>query len=526
MAYKKSCTGTTRQCNSQVELFDSMNDSILINLLDVSNIEHPKYDPTKFGGIGWISIHTNDNSGFNNTWSQLNTNNTHINMLVVNQYSKEDSKLIFNTLSATPIGTGIVFDHQGNLALLDSSNKNKVIYNPLIAAADRNTVNLDATDVSQTIRGSRGKYMLGAQGGELGGNVYFISTSIVMNPHLTFILYTKEKIPTENSIYYLLYNPIHRKAFQDYYRSLLEYNAPPPGWEKNNLVNPGSSRGYQDGNVQALSQGTNGTPRTAPGFRSVIAKYCNAFRIGGVDTLPNGFAAEHYADPACTLALSAQDAQLAFILSANYTQANLAYRVWASENGTKENGKKGFLNALKVFQANPGFTYMYWPCETQQSQTAASAYNFCRSAGVLEDDSTSFLLVLANAYVNSVKGISDNPVPLNRGASGNNKKPECKQAVQNIITCQNNLTIAGDAEHNKIAMTNACNPLSRKVPGTKQSGSSEDPSTDPSTTTPTTPTTPSVPGGGGTKKPADNKFLPILIVILILLFIFAYMYFK
>ena len=194
MSYKTNClaSSTDHQCRAQVDLFDTMTDSILLNLLDVSDINHPKYDATKFGGVGWISINTNSNSGLGDTWSQLNTNNTHINMLILQQYNPEDSKLIFDSLDSTPIGSGIVFDYQGNLALLDSSNKNKIIYNQLIPTENRNTANLDATQVDQTIRGKRGKYMLGAQGGQLGGNVYFISKSIVMNPQLTFILYTKD----------------------------------------------------------------------------------------------------------------------------------------------------------------------------------------------------------------------------------------------------------------------------------------------------------------------------------------------
>ena len=514
MTYKTNCSGTTHQCKAQIDLFNSMNDSMLINLLDVSDINHPKYDPTKFGGIGWISIDTNSNSGLSDTWTQLNTNNTHINMLVLQQYNQEDSKLIFNALGSTPIGSGIVFDHQGNIAVLDSSNKNKTIYNQLIPTENRNTVNLDATVVSQTIRGMRGKYMLGAQGGQLGGNVYFINKSIVMNPHLTFILYTKDKTPTEKSIYYLLYNPIHRTAFQEYYRSLLEYGAPDAGWIKDKLYNPGSDRGYQQGNIKALSGSKNATSKIAPGFRTIMAKYCNAFKIGNVDTLPNGYTAEHYADPSCTLALSPQDAQLSFILSANYTQANLAYKVWASENGSKENGNAGYLNAQKIFQGNPGYNAMYWPCDVQQSQTAASAYNFCRSAGVLGDNSTSFMTVLANAYVNSFKGISDDPVPLNNGAPGNQKKPGCKQVAQNIITCQNNLTIAGDASHNKIGMSAACGLNKGKSSGTKKPASTTDPTTNPTTDPTTDPTT---------KLPIDYK-LYISVLALILLFILAYMY--
>ena len=100
MSYKTSClaSSTDEQCRAQVDLFSTMNDSILLNLLDVSDINHPKYDATKFGGVGWISINTNNNSGLTNTWSQLNANNTHINMLVLQQYNPEDSKLIFDTL--------------------------------------------------------------------------------------------------------------------------------------------------------------------------------------------------------------------------------------------------------------------------------------------------------------------------------------------------------------------------------------------------------------------------------------------
>ena len=468
MPYSSKCTGTQNQCNAQLDLYNSLTNPILANL--IASQSRTDYDATKFGGIGWISIPTTANSGLDIPLSKLNATDTVINFLVIKVYSADECKLIFKNLDngGDPAsGQDIIFDNQGNIAINDNG-KNNIMYNPIIPDNMRNVANLDATNSNNTIFGKCGSYM-----SQSDAKVYYISSRVLINPTLNYILYTKDATPSQNSIYYLLYNPIHREVFQDYYRSLIESTG---NWEPSGvLLDPGSSKGYEDSDIIAYSD--SGLTKVAPSFKTVISKYCNAFKILG-DTLPNGQTSEHYADPSCNMALSSDDAGIAFILGANYTQATLARKYWAplgdDSAGTK--GYNGYKNAQASFASLPQSTSLYWPCPDQNPQQGASPYRFCHEiSGVIGSNSDSFVNVLANAYVNSYgQTVVKVATPLNRGANGNKSMVQCIPTAKNIVTCQNIVNVGGSIDKSNLALSSACgvNPASKVKPSGTGTGDS------------------------------------------------------
>ncbi len=115
----------------------------------------------------------------------------------------------------------------------------------------------------------------------------------------------------ECTVYVLLYNPIHRKKFRDFYRTLLYGTAgttPNPG-----LASFGSSSStnletlHEHQFVVTSSPATNTSPAatTTTNFNRVMRKYCNAFLVA------NGLAGNSklysYADPSCAVIITGQE---------------------------------------------------------------------------------------------------------------------------------------------------------------------------------------------------------------------------
>ena len=458
----------SNKSKAQNDLYNSLMNPILANLMNPTSRTYNDVDAAKNGGLGWISIPTTANSGLDKTLSELNAKDSFMNFLVLKKYTTDECELIFNALNKgnptvtdrprLATGDNIIFDYQGNIAI-NTNGTNKILYNPTIPDKLRSNVNLDATSVNNTISGS----ITGGFMSQSKGNVYYISSKIVINPTLNYILYTEDAIPSSTSIYYLLYNPIHRESFQDYYRSLLESTG---SWDDDDLLlyDPGESQGYQDSDIQLLDP-----ELKAPSYKTIISKYCNAFKILG-NVMANGQIAEHYADPSCNMALSKEDAVLAFILGSNYTQATLARKYWAvgDDDSSGTNGYLGFQAAKNVFAGVPQISNLYWPCKDQNPQLGATPYRFCAErSGVIKNNSTSFLTVLANAYVNSYgTTVTNVPRPLNRGARHNKKMSDCIQVNKNITNCQNIVNIGGYVETSNIPLSNACgvdNKIKRPV---------------------------------------------------------------
>ena len=439
------CSGV-RDCKTKDDLYKSLTDPLLSNFIDG---KPAGVIPDNMKGFGWISIDTNNNSGLDLDLSTLSTNNDVINFLSITKYNPAECELIFNVLNNGGLpasGKKIIFDNQGNIAI-NVNGTNKIMYNPLIPTNIRNNLNLDAVNESNTISTTHGSF--------IKAKVYFISSKVFINPTLNYILYTKDRVPSKNSIYHLLYNPMHRENFQNYYRSLTELTGT---WETDgNLYKPTKGeKGYIKSDYEAFS--TEGLSKTASSYRKIIAKYCNAFKITG-EELSNYKVPDHYADPSCAIALSESDAINAFILGANYTQATIARKYYSplndDEAGTKGNAE--YLKNILAWQALPQTSILNWACPTHNNNAGSSVYTFCAKSGILNDGSNSFMNVLANGYAN-LNGTTQTKNPLNRDAVDNKKSVVCSGVSLNITTCINNVKVDGSVDGSNINMQNVCNP--------------------------------------------------------------------
>jgi hypothetical protein len=473
MSYTGTCNKDPNKCRSQIALNRLLKDPILGPFLKSRPItEEDKSSADKLKGYGWISLPTTTKSGVDEDKATLNSVNDQINFLAVKRYTPEESKIIYEALrtsmsSGKGNGQDIVFDKYGNFAYWNGEI-NKILHNPIVPRSGNIDAKLDASVESNTIYKKLRDYLIGT-------NIYYYNTKLIANPTMTYFILTKDKVPSENSVYYLVYNPIHRKKFRDYYINLLGYEG---RWEGSNLTKPGSEGAFQNEDVSTVPSSKGGPITIAPNYKKSLARYCNAIKIGG-DTLPNGMRAEHYADPTCNFAMDKKDADFSLIVGKNFTQSNIAYDRYAPVNGTPTEGKVRFLSSKDILMRAPGNNQLHWPCQAEWDKTLRTPVMYADKVGLFGigldgKRPTSFINTLANAYLNKI-GRGDNA--LNVGGEKFNEAPKCPVRSLTITSCVNHVDIAGNAKGNDISMQTAC--------GAKQ---------EPVKTTNNTPNKPPVPG--------------------------------
>ena len=450
MAYNiGKCDSDPNKCRSQVALNRLFRDPVLGPFLESRAInEEDKSSATKLGGYGWISLPTTAKSGVEEDKAKLNSEDDQINFFSVKRYTPEESKVIYEALSSSMSsgkgnGQDIIFDKYGNFAYWNGQI-NKILHNPIVPRS----VNIDnllvASDESNTLYKKYTKFFSGT-------NIYYYNTKMIANPQMTYLILTKDKVPSENSIYYLIYNPIHRPKFREYYSHLLGYEGI---WEGSKLIEPGSVGAFQNSNVPTVPSANGGQSKTVPGYKKTLARYCNAIKIGG-DTLPNGKRAEHYADPTCNFAMDKNEADFSLISGQNFTQSNLAYDRYAPINGTDAEGKARFLSSKQILMDMPGNRELHWPCKAEWDKNLRTSVEFADFVGLLGTRSKSFINLLANAYVNKM-GIGSKKNALNIGGENFDGTPSCRVRNVTITSCVNHVDIAGNAKGNDISMQTAC----------------------------------------------------------------------
>lgn len=453
MSYNGTCSRDPNKCRSQIALNRLMRDPILGPFLKSRSItDEDKSSATKLGGYGWISLPTTTKSGVNEDKTSLNSVNDQINFFAVKRYSPEEAKMIYealNTSMSSGKGNGqdIVFDKYGNFAYWNGEI-NKILYNPIVPRSGNIDALLNAADESNTLYKKLRIFLSGT-------NVYYYNTKMIANPMMTYFILTKDKVPSENSVYYLVYNPIHRKKFRDYYSNLLGYEGK---WEGSKLIKPGSIGAFQNQDISTVPSSEGGTITTAPSYKKTLGRYCNAIKIGG-DTLSNGMRAEHYADPTCNFAMDKDDANFSLILGKNFTQSNLAYDRYAPVNGTAADGKNRFLSSKRILMSAPGNNQLHWPCEAEWDKTLHTPIEYASTVGLFGtgldgQPPTSFVNILANAYLNKLS-LGDQHA-LNLGGEKFNEAPKCPTRSLAITSCVNHVDIAGNAKGNDISMQTAC----------------------------------------------------------------------
>jgi hypothetical protein len=511
------CDPDPNKCRSQVELNRFLRDPVLGPFLRSRTISNEDNSSAqKIGGYGWISLPTTSSNGTGESKLRLNTNNTVINFFAIKKYTPEESKTIFNALTnsmSAGKGTGrnIIFDEHGNFACWDGTI-NKILRNPIIppGARFKSDSKLEAGNAST---GETLKTLFNTHGDYLGEKlIYYYNEKIIVNPKMTYIIMTKDTVPSENSVYYLVYNPIHRKKFQEYYSHLLGYEGV---WRGNKLIKAIGNLGYQKEDVDTVPAATGGPKMTAPSFISVAARYCNALKIGG-DTLPNGKAGEHYADPTCNFILSDDDANLGLITGRNYTQSNLAYERYAPINSTNAKAKASFLRSKQILFSGADNSQLKWPCKDSRPMGENSSISFAENEGLLFENSSSFVNVLGNAYINNFDvALTNNNNALNVGGENFKRQPTCKTRNITINSCKNVIEIGGNASNNEFSMASVCGGAQK--PG--QPVVQEDPEDPVTTGGDGKPKPGSKPGSkpGGKASEEDDTMLYVIIAVVLLL---------
>jgi hypothetical protein len=462
-----SCDSNPKKCSAQMKLYDILRDPIIYN------ITHTRVS-ARTGGLAtkprtdleWVDIPTTTWSGLKRRREQLNKKQERISFLAVKKYTSEESKGIYNALKDSITngglseGSNIIFDNQGNFSYkaiveenFEEVEKSIILYNPSILPKDAQKSNYFSLDsyASNSINAKNGEFLPKDQ----SSGVFYFNTKIISNPSLTYFIYTKDTTPTEDSIYYLLYNPIHRSKFQKYYTYLLEYEGT---WNGNDLVKPGAGGGYQINDIQAVeNKSVNSGKKTARSLKRIISRYCNAITLKG-GALPNGRQAEHYADPTCNFLLSNEDANLSMVLGQNLTQENWAYEKYRGIiNDTDKLAHEEFKKYSKLLLDSPGNRAIYFPCKTQQSISQKTSIMYAFRKGLIGDNSNSLTNVLANAFINNIGvGVTTNLNALNVNGRDFNKGPSCKATVQSITNCQTLINNAGASTANQYNINTAC----------------------------------------------------------------------
>lgn len=521
MSYTGTCDKDPNKCRSQIALNRLLRDPILGPFLKSRPItEEDKSSATKLKGYGWISLPTTTKSGIYEDKADLNSVNDQINFFAVKRYTPEESKIIYEALrtsirSGKGNGQDIVFDKYGNFAYWNGE-VNKILHNPIVPRSGNIDALLDASTESNTIYKKLRVYLSGT-------NIYYYNTKMIANPTMTYFILTKDKVPSENSVYYLVYNPIHRKKFRDYYTHLLGYEG---RWEDSKLTKPGSVGAFQNEDIPTVPSSQGGAGIKAPSYKKSLARYCNAIKIGG-DTLPNGMRAEHYADPTCNFAMDKNEADFSLIIGKNFTQSNLAYDRYAPVNGTSAEGKARFLSSKNILMGAPGNNQLHWPCQAEWDKTLRTPVEYASTVGLFGIGSggqppTSFINILANAYLNKLS-LGDHA--LNVGGEKFNEAPRCPLRSLTITSCVNHVDIAGNAKGNDINMQTACGANqepAKTTETTKPSGTTKPYATNnPVTQDEAAVTQDEAAVTPGESLAQDNTMLYITIAVVLLLFIIA-----
>ena len=456
MEYNGTCHTNPNKCKSQVALNRLMKDPVLgpfLNSRAISNED--KSSAAKLGGYGWISLPTTAANGTTMTKEKLNKNDESINFLAIKKYDTPDSKKIYDALnnsmrSGAGTGANIIFDEQGNFVYWDGQTNN-IFRNPILPPPLKHVGLLTAGSPST---GESGNTIANKLRDHIENTVYYYNKKMIANLNMTYIILTLDTVPSANSIYYLVYNPIHRKKFREYYTHLLGYEGT---WVGSNLIKPGNSGGYQNNPVSTVPTSTGGPVTIAPSFIKTAARYCNALKIGS-DTLQNGRRAQHYLDPTCTFILSKEDSDMALVTGKNYTQSNLFYDRYAPENGTDADGKRKFITIKRFLLSAPGNSQLHWPCKASWDPSLKTPFKYADDNGLFGDNKTSFVNVLGNAYINNMGIYPSGAAPhaLNVGGGNFEAQPKCLARDLAITTCVNHVDVAGDAKGNNIAMSAAC----------------------------------------------------------------------
>ena len=357
-----------------------MNDPYLKNLF----LNDTKNDFSSNRSVNWIKIPT--------SFLSENGKDSSISMMSVYTYSGEESYEIYKSIKDS---REIVFTNDGHVAVsFKGKTQAQFFYpNPTVSQntgglSGGKPIGIENTVHQQTINVENSFFfnekMLFSQNlkwilYQLPGSYYerseskiYIGEENLIPVTATTWKFTKNRTGKNTTpVYILLYNPIHRKNFQDIYGKIIDLPAAtrkPP--------EPFST-----------------TPTSGPNtnYVTTIKKYCNAFRVKSLVSPNTGRDLYHYADPGCVIAFDTQHAKLCQSLNLNLTHDSL-------KNDFYRGGVKGFEDAKFGLSSIPASAAYCRGAGGGPSDFLRNNAKVIRSQGAATD---SFLQILTNYQIAS-----------------------------------------------------------------------------------------------------------------------------
>lgn len=258
--------------------------------------------------------------------------------LIIKTFDATDSNNISAGLNATPYPSGnpdakkdFVFTKQGNIKCYSASKNVYYHYlNPLrpkVVGADN--IDTSTWDQEPETWFTNQKSIVAIRGGKgtdtsaLKGHFVWDSNHVI-NENLTYILIK------QNETWFLIYNPMHRKSFKDYYESWSS-NKRPQQLEQDWGTNSDSRNDK--------GENANGQNVYIP-FKKLFHKYCNAFKVShnvGDKTI------NRFLDPTCNMFYDEDNASFSSFFRENRSTYDLEHL----KNSTKWNDFKKHMQTLR-----------------------------------------------------------------------------------------------------------------------------------------------------------------------------------
>tara|TARA_B100000035_G_scaffold315454_1_gene336403 strand:- start:5018 stop:6481 length:1464 start_codon:yes stop_codon:yes gene_type:complete len=480
------------------DITKTINDDPIIKNLFLNDTDADLYNFDSKRSANWIRIPT--------SYTSEDGKKDSIGMMSLYTYNGEQSEQI-NASISNPDDIG--FSNDGHVSLDFKTNQTaKYFYpNPVISDNTGGTSGQKPIGIEHNFKNLVGNYT----------DTFFLSGDFLFSPNLRWILYkkpdlyykkskqgtytiTKTKSSSTIPMYLLLYNPIHRKKFQDIYSKII-----------NATLDPFSNQSYA------------GPPNTS--YLTTIKKYCNAFKIEGENYGPAGNKIMHYADPGCCIAIDMNIAKLSQALNKNITQENL-------ENKYYLNGKSGYEAASKILDSSPSSDAY---CSRGSGYAPSRFLREKAKVVVSNGKSDSFLQILTNYVIGtSSQNAANMPSDWSSKLPGNTDiGGTCQAKSISIVNCTTN--VSGDVQMKGNKFSQVCGnkpPVSgkkayTKKPATKKSGPGPDPDPDPDPDPGPDPD----PDSKDKLKPTglpkkNNLYIYILVLILLIVFVGGYFLFK
>tara|TARA_B100000787_G_scaffold148034_2_gene119350 strand:- start:6594 stop:10598 length:4005 start_codon:yes stop_codon:yes gene_type:complete len=499
---------------ARYEMFEDMKNPILRNVVmnpsgtDIVGGEALGPTSANQSGIGWLRIPTSSVNQLEGSWSASDGINTDpvdhespdsfITLLIARKYTADESKNIFQVLdqgaNRTPApklsdGRGFIFTKEGHIKLWhkDDGTAKPTMYNPFINRAassgssdavgdttvDDRLAMTSKTDNSYTMAGTNEeqgvqKYSTWARGRQ--GPLFAMSTKVVMNKTLNYILYTPDPVPSETSIYYLLYNPIHGQEFKKFYQSLLQSDDPRGGGGAPEEVTvPSISYPQYSTDVRVYDKHKCLKSINTPAYTKIIGKYCNAFKVDGQVT--RGSTLNHYADPLCQIMMSAMGSSFYYALQSNVTNESLRTKYYKNrDTDTFREGYLQYLTAKATFTGGTSeFSKMTWACPDHNvTGTDPNIITYMTDVKLYNGTNPSFVQILGHSLVNSnqqwrhatesmVQSIGRRSAEQDSTLAAM-ETPACIIPSISITSCKTTIDVEGNMINSNVVQQNVCGP--------------------------------------------------------------------